>query len=148
MTIRLDRFDEDIEHKREGFLDDLSYATLLQDIMPHGRSHNLGAGATARVYFGPPDDLMLERTAQLWAGLRRVYFGEVEDPTDSSDGQPKSRTRQTVKDFKAEISETRDRIRRRAPRLPDGLPPLFLARPPDDDPGGPPPVLPTSSTSQ
>ncbi len=93
MAIRLDRFDEDIEHKREGFLDDLFHATLPNDLMPHGRSHKSGAGTTARVYFGQPDDLMMERTEELWAGLRRVYFGEVEDPTDSSDGQPKPRTR-------------------------------------------------------
>jgi hypothetical protein len=150
MTIRLDRFDEDLELKRESFLDDLAHTTLSHHVLPHGRSHKLGAGATARVYFGPPDDLMLERTAQLWAGLRRVYFGEIEDPTDSNDDKPKPRTRQTVLDFKAEISETRARIRRRAPRLPDdlNLPPTVLPRPSDDDPGArPPSFIPDPSAS-
>jgi hypothetical protein len=93
---------------------------------------------------------MLQRTAQLWAGLRRVYFGEVEDPTDSNDDEPRPRTRQSVMDFKAEIADIRARIRRRAPRFPDdlNLPPPRLPRSFDDDPGdGPPSFLPILSAS-
>ena len=60
----------------------------------------------------------------MWAGLRRVYFGEVEDSLDPDDTEPSSkrpRTRENVVDFKREISDTLARIRRLDPIVPDDL---------------------------
>ncbi len=77
-----------------------------------------------------PDELLMRRTNELWAGLRRVYFGEVEDPSDSDDSGPsakKPRTRENVAEFKREIAETLERIRHFEPRVPDALdPPIRL----------------------
>jgi hypothetical protein len=143
MVERLNRFDSDLEDKKTSFLDDLCYATLPGNLDPEVK---MDTG---------PDVLLMRRTADLWAGLRRVYFGEVEDPSDSEDsGQPsakKPRTQQAVKDFKREISETRARIRRLDPRVPPelDLPNPNVPRKRDDDheDGAPPtiPILPSHS---
>ena len=67
-----------------------------------------------------------------------MYFGEVEDPSDSDEflepSVKKPRTRQSVSDFKLEIAETRSRIRQLEPRLPDdfNVPSPVLPHRPDD----------------
>jgi hypothetical protein len=68
MSSSLARFDDDLTSKRVAFLDDLSCASLTSD-------NGQRSFATPDV----PDALILARTAELWAGLRRVYFGEVEE---------------------------------------------------------------------
>jgi hypothetical protein len=130
MTCRLDRFDEDLVCKKDYFLDDLRHASLSYGLTPDGGSRSLIKGDL-------PDELVLQRTAELWAGLRRVYFGEVEESSDPLNAEPIPRTRQSMLDFKAEIAETRARIRQRVPRAPDALnlPLPSSLRRPDDDPG-------------
>ncbi len=84
------------------------------------------------------DVLLLRRTEELWAGLRRVYFGEVEDPLDPDDTEPSSkrpRTRENVAAFKRELSDTLARIRRLEPSVPDDLNvPIPRLPPRHDDP--------------
>jgi hypothetical protein len=113
MYERLARFDSDYELKKEDFVDTLSRA--------EGITHELLTDAT-------PDVLLLQRTAELWAGLRRVYFGEVEDLSDSDDTAPspkRPRTRENVREFKREIDELRSHIRQEK-SVPDDLNvPLF-----------------------
>jgi hypothetical protein len=122
----LAQFDDDFEMQKEDFLYTLSCAGLPRvsaDIVP--------------------DVLLLRRTEELWAGLHRVYFGEVEDPLVSDDSAPRSkrpRTRENVAEFKREISDTIARIRRLPPLVPDDLHapiPVVPSRQndPDDDMG-------------
>jgi hypothetical protein len=145
MIERLNRFDSDLEDKKADFLDDLFHAAL-----PGNYAMNQEAKMNSE-----PDALLMRRTAELWAGLRRVYFGEVEDPSDSEDTAPsakKPRTQQTVRDFKREIVETRARIRKLDPRVPADLDASnpFVPRKHDDDheDGAPPsiPILPSRSS--
>jgi hypothetical protein len=138
MSHNLDQFDQDVEMKREAFLDDLSCAT---SCLPNGTSQESTIDAS-------PDDLLLRRTEELWAGLRRVYFGEVEDPSGSDEDEPKPRTRQSVTDFKTEIAEIRAHIRQeRPPRVPDDLhvpipPPMRRQDDDSDDEAHPRPLFP------
>jgi hypothetical protein len=78
MFERLARYDEDFEAEKADFIDDLSCATLHGNLYPQGVSEER---ATDR----GPDEFLMRRTAELWAGLRRVYFGEVEDGPDLDD---------------------------------------------------------------
>jgi hypothetical protein len=123
MCQHLDRFDSDLALKKEGFVDNVCCASLSGDNFPNGVS-------AERPTDKGPDKFLLRRTQELWAGLRRVYFGEVEDPSDSdessTDGpsRKKPRTRQSVLDFKADIEETRARIRGQPPSpVPDDFEP-------------------------
>jgi hypothetical protein len=130
MCERLNRFDEDIALKKESFLDDICCVSLPRRLFPNGVSEERSTDTG-------PDAFLLRRTQELWAGLRRVYFGEVEDPSDSdeefnhgvwhhesrSDGRSrkKPRTRDSVREFKQEITDLRARIRRQDPPVPDDL---------------------------
>jgi hypothetical protein len=149
MSERLNRFDEDIALKKEGFLDDICCVSLPRRLFPNGVSEERPTDAG-------PDTFLLQRTQELWAGLRRVYFGEVEDPSDSDDdlnhgvwhhesrpdgrSRKKPRTRESVQEFKQEITDLRARIRRQDPPVPDDLNlplrPLRFRDPEDED--GPP----------
>jgi hypothetical protein len=145
MCQRLDRFDEDVASKKEGFLDDICRFSLPRRLFPNGISPE-------RPTDTGPDAFLLRRTQELWAGLRRVYFGEVEDSSESDEGsnsgvwhhesrsdgasRKKPRTRESVRDFKREIEEIRARIRRQDPPVPDDLHlplPPFPPRDPDDE---------------
>ena len=131
MSQRLAQHDQDFEMKKEGFIDDLRCTTLDVDLFPGGLSPDMTSDSHS-------DDLLLRRTAALWAGLRRVYFGEVEDSVESEGREPsakKPRNRQTVADFKRDIRETQLRIRYFPPRVPDDLNIPFppLPRRPDGD---------------
>ncbi len=130
MSCGLDRFDEDLVSKKDDFLDDLRHASLLYGLTPD-------RGSRSTTMKEIPDALLLQRTEELWAGLRRVYFGEVEESSDPLNSEPIPRTRQSVMDFKAEIAETRARIRQQRPRVPEALNLPFppSSRKPDDDPG-------------
>jgi hypothetical protein len=146
MCQRLNYFDEDVVLKKENFLNDICCASLPSRLFPNGIT-------AERPTDKGPDAYLLRRTQELWAGLRRVYFGEVEDPSDSeeelkdgvwrqksnSDGpsRKKPRTREAVMDFKQEIEELRTRIRNQP--VPDDLhlpvpPPLHRD---SDDQDGP-----------
>ncbi len=139
----LAQYDQDFEMKKESFLDDLRCSTLDVDLFPNAVSPN---SADTSV-----DDLRLRRTEALWAGLCRVYFGEIEDPDGSGDREPsakKPRNRQTVADFKRDVMETQLRIRHLSPRVPDDLNTPYSPpsrRPDGDDDDVPPsnrPVVP------
>jgi hypothetical protein len=113
MCQRFHRFDSDFALMKYDFIDDVCCASLPGHIYPNGVSEE-------RPTDTGPDVFMLRRTQELWAGLRRVYFGEVEDLSDSEDSRSdgpsrkKLRTRQSVTDFKEEIAEIRARIRARS----------------------------------
>jgi hypothetical protein len=95
----------------------LEYATLPGECSPDGLSPTNAPDADR-------DCLRHQRTDELWAGLRRIYFGEVEDPLDSKDTESSAkrpRTRENVAAFKREIADTRDRLRRFGPPVPDDL---------------------------
>jgi hypothetical protein len=63
MSERLDLFDQDLEEKKKGFLDDLSRAVLPSNLLSSGANPELPND-------GSKDDLLLRRTAELRAGLR------------------------------------------------------------------------------
>jgi hypothetical protein len=114
---RLAQFDSDLDLQKTDFIDTLSCAVLSAGRFPDGITGELPTDIG-------PDDLLLRRTAELWAGLRRVYFGEVEDPIESENvgpGVKRPRTRENVAEFKREIADTRARIRRLEPPVPDDL---------------------------
>jgi hypothetical protein len=97
---RLSRFDDDLAIQKEDFLETLSCAALPGTRFPDGMSDASVSDAFQTV-------LLQQRTDELWAGLRRVYFGEVEDPSDSEGKEPsakKPRTRENVAAFKREIA--------------------------------------------
>jgi hypothetical protein len=110
MCQRLAQFDSDLALKKEGFIDEVCCDSLPGRLFPNGVSEE-------RPTDKGPDEFLLRRTQELWAGLRRVYFGEIEDLSDSdesrSDGpsRKKPTTRQSTMDFKEEIGEIRARIR-------------------------------------
>ncbi len=107
--------------KKESFLDDICCVSLPRRLFPNGISEE-------RPTDTGPDALLLRRTQELWAGLRRVYFGEVEDPSNSDEepnhgvwhhesrsdvrSRKKPRTHESVREFKQEIEDLRARIRR------------------------------------
>jgi hypothetical protein len=133
---RLSRFDDDLQLQKEDFVETLSRAALPGSRLPDGMSDATLSDATR-------DVLLQQRIDELWAGLRRVYFGEVEDPDNLDDKEPsakKPRTRENVAAFKREIADTRERLRKFGPRLPDTFDPPILLLPPrrdtdeDDDP--------------
>jgi hypothetical protein len=127
-----------MQRKLIDFIDDLSCAGLPGSICPQGVS---AEHATDR----GPDAFLARRTAELWAGLRRVYYGEVEDspdlddllfPSEPSVKKQKRRTREAVMEFKRDIEETRAWIRQEPPPVPNDLnapPPILPPRPADDD---------------
>jgi hypothetical protein len=65
MSSHLARYDDDLALKKVDFLDDLSCTSLSHDLLPGNVTRTLVTNDT-------PDALVLERTAALWAGLRRV----------------------------------------------------------------------------
>jgi hypothetical protein len=141
MSERLARYDSDFALKKVDFLDDLSHAGLPASLYPHEVSEGDPADCG-------PDVFLQKRTAELWAGLRRVYFGEVEDDPDLDDvlfppepSAKKQRRRAAVAEFKRELVATRAWIRQEPLPVPDDLntpnPPL-LSRPADDDEDDPP----------
>jgi hypothetical protein len=140
MSQRLLQYDSDFEALKTDFLDDLSYAGLPSSTRWCQQGGRMVIGMDSMHSDAEPDELLLRRTAELWAGLRRVYFGEFDDVIEEDDKEPsfkRQRTRQTMAEFKREISETRTRIRASGPRIPDdlNLPPPILPRNPDYDDG-------------
>jgi hypothetical protein len=67
MSQRLDRFDQDFDAKKVDFMDDLSYASLPSSYRLEDDSKAVSSDTLA-------DALLQQRTADLWAGLRRVYL--------------------------------------------------------------------------
>ncbi len=78
--------------------------------------------------------LIRNRTAALWAGLRRVYFGEKE--TEPSRQAPELTHEEVMDNLRREIAEIEERLRLR--RSPDSERPI-LPLPRDDDSDDPPP---------
>jgi hypothetical protein len=125
--------DSYFDAKKVEFIDDLSCAALPGSLYPQGVS---AERATDR----GPDEVLLRRTAGLWVGLCRVYFGEVEDDPDLDDllfpepsAKSRSGARQSVAKFKRDIQEW---IRQELSQVHDDLnaaPPSLPFRPADDD---------------
>ena len=80
--------------------------------------------------------LMQNRTAALWEGLRRVYFGEKELEPSRDDLELSHE--EVMDNLRREIAEVEERLRTRRPPPDSGrdIPPL--PRDHDDDEGGPP----------
>ncbi len=135
LWLRLSQYDSEFAERKESFVDDLRCAALSMDTSPDGISEERAEGKHA-------DELRKRLTNELWAGLRRVYFGELEDEPgmkglNDAKGRPESpdsRKRwrqQAAREFKSEIEDTRARYRG---LVPDDLncPPPFLICRPDD----------------
>jgi hypothetical protein len=129
---RLALYDSDYELKKSEFIDELSGASLAGCLFPGGVS-------AEQVTDSSPDVFLQRRTAELWAGLRRVYFGEAEGPAAESFifDQPSAkrrRTQESTAEYRRELRNTLLRFRRSSP-VPDDLnaPPPPVLFPPDDD---------------
>ncbi len=129
---RLAHYDSDYERKKSEFLDELSGASLAGSLYPDEVS---GERATD----SSPDAFLQRRTAELWAGLRRVYFGEVEGPEsegflfDQSSAKRRL-TQESEAEYRRELGNTLLRFRRPSP-LPEDLnaPPPPIPSPDSDD---------------
>jgi hypothetical protein len=131
---RLALYDSDYELKKSEFLDELSGASLAGSLFPDGVS-------AERITDSSPDALLQRRTAELWAGLRRVYFGEDEGPGsgdfifDQSSAK-RRRTQESDAEYRRELGNTLLRFRRPSP-VPEDLnapsPPILFPHSDDDD---------------
>jgi hypothetical protein len=99
------------------------------------------------VHLGGPDPALIRiRTANLWAGLRRVYFGEQED--ERAIPVPELSHEQTMDNLRQEIAELEERKEkveqhiRRSRAADSGRPSSVLPREDEeDDPPPPPPFI-------
>jgi hypothetical protein len=83
---------------------------------------------------GPSPALRHERTAALWEGLRRVYFGEDELESGKEE-QPALSREQIMTNLRREIAELEERAERQRRAADPGRPPLpVLQEDGDDDP--------------
>jgi hypothetical protein len=85
---------------------------------------------------GPSHEQRYDRTAALWEGLRRVYFGE-DEPEPVGEDQPLVSHEQIMLNLRQEIAELEERAERQRRAMDPGRPPLPMLRENDDD--DPPP---------
>ena len=108
MAQRLAQYDSDYDFKKNAFLDELACATLSGSLYPVGVSDE-------RPDDSSPDDLLQRRTAELWEGLRRVYFGELEAESDGflfdQPSAKKRRLREAEAEYKRELVNTMHLLR-------------------------------------
>jgi hypothetical protein len=116
MFLQLGRFDETLQANKHLFL-----AEIYRRV--NGRMESLGGGLVS-------DELLQQRTAALWSGLRRVYFHQVEPEPD------------------VDSQESSPLLPRKRPRVPDDLNTSEPRHPPPDDSDDPPSELFLTSNTQ
>ncbi len=91
-------------------------------------------------HLGGPDPALIRiRTANLWEGLRRVYFGEQEvEPVAPVPALTHEQVMNNLRQEIAELEERKERAQRRSRGADSGRPPSILSREDEEDDSPPP----------